>query len=54
MNVFSEIWADEKWHKYMMDLNPLVDNVRFRLRARTTREIYIYEENVIDSRGKER
>jgi hypothetical protein len=29
--VFSEVWNNLDWHRMYMELNPLVDNLRFRL-----------------------
>ena len=28
---YAKFWADKEWHSYWMELNPLVDNLCFRL-----------------------
>ncbi len=31
IELFSEMWANEEWQNHMMELIPLVDNIRYRL-----------------------
>jgi len=31
MEAFAKLWADEEYRKWVLEFNPLVDNLRFRL-----------------------
>ena len=31
IELFSEMWANEEWQQHMMEVYPLVDNLRFRM-----------------------
>ncbi len=31
IEAFTKLWNSEEWHKMMLRLNPIVDNLRFRL-----------------------